>query len=116
MFITIRTGKKLLGRKVKVCDTVFSRTLGLMFHPRLNSEEGMLLVAKKESIVQTSIHSFFVFFPFDVVWLNENKEIVEKRTVKPFQAFIAPKVPAKYVLELPEGTTKWIELETSLQW
>lgn len=115
MFLTIRAGKKLLARKVKICDTIFSRTLGLMFHQKLNSSEGIILVAKQESKLQTGIHSFFVFFPFDVLWINENKVIVDKKSVKPFQAFIHSKFPAKYVLELNKGATEAIAIGTKIE-
>jgi len=112
--ITIYHKKKLLARKVKVCGTIFSRTLGLMFHAKLNSGEAILLVANQESIVQTSIHTFFVFFPIDVLWINEKKEIVDKKTVFPFHSLVSPKNPAKYVLELNKRTTTDISIGDSL--
>ena len=113
--MSIHAGKKLLARKVKVCDTVFSRTLGLMFQSSLASGEGVLLVANKQSKSQTSIHSFFVFFTFDALWLDENKKIVDKKTVFPFQALLRPKHSAKYVLELSKGSTKDLSIGTMLE-
>src|SRR3989338_8862552 len=107
--ITIYHKKKLLARKVKVCGTIFSRTLGLMFHAKLNSGEAILLVAN-----QKSIHTFFVFFPIDVLWINEKKEIVDKKTVFPFHSLVSPKNPAKYVLELNKRTTTDISIGDSL--
>ncbi|MDP3728432.1 MAG: DUF192 domain-containing protein [bacterium] len=101
---------KLLARKVKVCDTIFSRTLGLMFHSKLNSGEALLLLANKESIAQTSIHTFFVFFPIDVLWINEKKEIVDKKTVFPFHPLLSPKAPAKYVLEMGFGQLEKVKI------
>lgn len=103
MFVSVHSGKKILASKVKVCDTVFSRTLGLMFRFSLSSFDGVLLVAERESIAGTSIHSFFVFFPFDVFWLNKKKEVVHMQRVKPFQSFISSPKDAKYVLELSAG-------------
>ena len=47
-----------------------------------------------------SLHNFFVFYPLDVLLLNEKKEIVEiKRNFKPF-TFWSSKEKGKYVVEL----------------
>ncbi len=113
-FITVRHKHIPLARKVKVCDTFFSRTLGLMFRSPLDSGEGILLVAGRESVAQTSIHSFFVFFPFDVFWVNEEKMVVDKKRVYPFRAFLSSKAPAKYVLELAVGQLEKVELGEKL--
>ncbi len=109
-FIPIYAKGKLLARKVKVCESIFSRTRGLMFHPKLNSGEGIILVAQGQSTAQTSIHSFFVFFSFDALWLNEQKQVVDKKTVQPFHMLITPQSPAKYVLELSKGMAEGIPL------
>ncbi|MSR85944.1 hypothetical protein EXS74_00945 [Candidatus Woesearchaeota archaeon] len=114
-YVSIRIGKKLLARKVKVCDTLFSRTLGLMFSPSLPSSQGILLVANQQSKAQTSIHSFFVFFTFDALWVDENKRVVDRKTVKPFQALIRPREAAKYVIELPRGSTEGISLGSKIE-
>ena len=109
-FITVRHKNTLLARKVRVCDTFFLRTLGLMFRCSLASEEGILLVAHGESIAQTGIHSFFVFFPFDAIWINEEKKVVDMKKVFPFRAFLSPKKPAKYVLEIAAGQSENLAL------
>lgn len=114
-YISIRAGNKLLARKVKVCDTHQSKTIGLMFHPALTRSEGIILVANKQSTTQTSIHSFFVFFTFDALWIDEKKKVVDKRTVNPFTILLRPRSPAKYVLELSKGSTQGIQLGTILE-
>lgn len=113
-FITVRHTHILLAQKVKVCDTVFSKTFGLMFRSRLASADGILLVARKESVAHTSIHSFFVFFPFDAIWMNEEKKIVDMKRVYPFRAFVYPRAPAKYVLELAVGQLEKIQIGDTL--
>ena len=114
-YTIVRTKKKILARKVTICASIFSRTLGLMFHPKLNGGEGIMLVANKESKAQSSIHSFFVFFPFDALWLNEEKILVDKRTVQPFRAFISPKFSAKYVLELSKGMGEGLSIGEKIE-
>ena len=82
-----------------------------MFARRLKKGEGLLLVTKKESIANTSIHMFFVFFSIDILWLNTQKKVIDKREhLLPFTCFVHSKEPAMYVLELPLGTIKNIPL------
>ncbi len=42
---------------------------------------------------------FFVFMPLLVIWLNENKVIVEHKILHPFE--ISSAIKAKYILEIP---------------
>lgn len=59
--------------------------------------------------METTIHMLFVFFPIDVVWLDKNKKVVDKReNVKPFTPWITPGKAAKYVIELPRNTARHI--------
>lgn len=106
----------ILADNATYCTDIFSKTRGLMFRRPLKSGQGLILVADEESIYQTTIHMLFVFFPIDVVWLNQNKEVVDvKSKVKSFQPLITPRGPAKYVLELPVGTSKHIKLGDTIQ-
>jgi len=45
----------------------------------------------------------FVFFPIDVIFLNSKKKVVDKTTLNPWQLNYTPKIPSKYVIELPKG-------------
>ncbi|MBI2079205.1 DUF192 domain-containing protein [Candidatus Micrarchaeota archaeon] len=50
-----------------------------------------------------SIHSFFVFFEFDAIYLDENRKIVDIiRGIKPFTPNISNTSAAKYLLEIPD--------------
>ena len=89
---------------------------GLMFTIPLEKEQGIILVAKKESILQTSIHMFFVFYPIDVLWLNAKKQVVDKKErLLPFTPLARPKSPAKYVVELASGTANNIVVGTTIE-
>lgn len=112
---TIYYGKRILIRNAKYCDTLFSRMKGLMFSLPLKKETGIILVAKEESILETSIHMFFVFYPIDIIWLNKKKQVIDKKSsVFPFTPILRPKEPAKYVLELPQGTAANVLLGATL--
>ncbi|MBM3200290.1 DUF192 domain-containing protein [Candidatus Woesearchaeota archaeon] len=97
---------KVLAKKVKCYTNIFSKSLGLRFAKPLEKGQALILAAEKESISETMIDMLFVFFPIDVLWLNERKEVVDiKKSVKPFTPLLIPKKPAKYVIELKAGST-----------
>jgi uncharacterized membrane protein (UPF0127 family) len=53
-----------------------------------------------------SLHMFFVFYTIDVLFLDENKRVVDvKRGFKPFTVYNS-RVVSRYVIELPGGAIK----------
>jgi len=71
-----------------------------MFRKKIGLDEGLLLVEDVQSRVATSIHMVFVFFKLGVVWINEDRIVVDVRIAYPFVSFQFPRYPAKYVLEI----------------
>ncbi|MBN1657663.1 MAG: DUF192 domain-containing protein [Anaerolineae bacterium] len=92
------TGERVAGRLVR-CDTFWKRGRGLMFRRGLGEDEAYLFVEGRESVAQTAIHMFFVFFPIAVVWLNRERRVVDKVLAKPFRPYYAPAGPAQYFVE-----------------
>jgi uncharacterized membrane protein (UPF0127 family) len=82
---------------VKICDEL-EKLSGLMFIPR---EKARALLFDFKKPVKKSIHSFFLFFPFMAVWLDDKSHIIEIKTVKPFRFTIQPKKPFYQLLEIP---------------
>ena len=78
------------------CTTFFSKFSGLMFSRKKN----LIFVLNKESIVNSIVHTFFVFYSINIYWLDKNKNIVDCRlNVRPFSVLI-PKNKAKYIVEI----------------
>lgn len=88
--------------ETEMADTFLKKLRGLMFRKGL--DHALVFPLNRESRMGASIHSLFVFFPFDAVFLNEKKQVVDARTVRPFTWNVTPKKPAKYIIELPEGS------------
>ena len=104
------TKNKLIAEDYKLCDTFFSKFRGLMFSKKNN----LIFLFNKEKKVE--LHMFFVWFPIDVVLLDNHKKVVEiKDNFKPF-TFFRSKNKAKYVLELFSGAIEQsnIELEDKI--
>ena len=84
---------KLAGKKAKG----FRKITGLMLRTRKTKP----LIFEFDKDVRTSIHSLFVFFPFKVIWFDQDDNVVEERVVKPFRLFVRPKKPFRSFIEIP---------------
>ena len=94
------TKNTVLAKRIKYCKGI-SKYTGLMFSKKIK-DKALVFEFKKERIAL--IHMFFVFFAIDLIYLDENKKIVElKKNLKPF-SYYRPTNKAKYVVELMSGT------------
>jgi hypothetical protein len=91
--------------KIEKAESFLSRFLGLMGRRSFGDSNGVLLKNTN------SIHTFFVFFPIDVVFLSPDMKVLKLiEGLSPF--WISPFVwQAKHTLELPAGTIKKKGLE-----
>jgi len=90
---------KVLAETADVALSPLSKALGLMFQPK---PKALIFAFLKKRHVP--LHMLFVFFPIDVLYLNEHKKVIEmKENFMPF-TFYSPKKKAMYVIELPAGT------------
>ncbi|MFP5490460.1 MAG: DUF192 domain-containing protein [Bacteriovoracia bacterium] len=78
--ITHRETGKLVATQVRKADNLATRLLGLMFKANLQDMDGLMLQPCN------SIHTFFMRFPIDVVFLTANNEVVKViRSLKPWR-------------------------------
>jgi len=90
------------------------RQLGLMFRERINWDQGMLLVFKREGIYNIWMKN--MRFPIDILWLDREKRIVHLETNVPACLedpcpSYSPSNPALFVLELKAGSVDKHQLE-----
>lgn len=110
------TGQKIIG-KTRTAKSFFSQLRGLMFEKEKNFDYALVFVLPFESSIGASIHTFFVFFPIDVVFLDNKKKAVEiASAVKPFTPLYAPQKKAAFFIELPAGKAKGIKPGNVLEW
>lgn len=86
--------------RIKYCDTFLTQLRGFTFRARLSRDEGLLLVGKRDSRIDSSIHMLFVAFDLAVFWINSDMQVVDKILAKSWRPAYFSKKPAKYVLEL----------------
>ena len=90
--------------QVEVSDTQNERTKGLSGKENLGNREGMLFVFDNEDL--HGIWMKDMNFPIDILWINEDYEIVDiKENAKPesFPEIFYPKTKSLYVLEVNMG-------------
>ena len=92
------TNNTILCNKEKVLRSHISKAIGLMFSKK--QEIGLVFVFEK--LRKVDLHMFFVFYSIDVIFLDEEKRIIEmKKSFMPFTFYFSNK-KAKYVIELPQ--------------
>ncbi len=94
------TRNTIIASSSRIADSVFSRATGLMFSRP--TEAAMVLKFPRETVIR--LHTFFVFFPIDIVMVSSGLRVVglfEK--MPPFTTYSA-KGKARLVVELPAGT------------
>jgi uncharacterized membrane protein (UPF0127 family) len=99
--IVFNETKKMEIGSAKFADSFFSRLMGLMFKKKIY--QGLILkIPNGRGRRGSSIHMFFMRIPLDVIFLDENRKVVDVVSLKPWQTYV-PKHPARYVIEFEEG-------------
>lgn len=87
----------VLADSAELADTSAKRRTGLLKHTELKQGQGLWIVPCE------SVHSFFMKFTIDVLYLDRAKRVrAIRREMKPWR--ISACLPAHSVLELPAGT------------
>lgn len=107
---------KMIAGKIKVFQSFFNKLIGLMFVKKI---EPILL--KFQENKRINLHTFFVLAPLDIVFLDNEFNVIElMENILPFSFFnkntwriYQSKLPTKYVLEMPAGIIKNTNTELS---
>ena len=94
----IKNNNKVIADNVKMADTFLKRLKGLMFQKDLKSGEGILIKPCN------SIHTFFMYIPIHVIFLDENNKVVKIFRNYKKNKIITKIKNAKMVLELSTKT------------
>lgn len=86
--------------RIKYCDTFLTQLRGLTFRSQLGRDEGLLLVGRRDSRLDSSIHMLFVPFDLSVIWISSDMQVVDKVLARAWRPAYFSKHPAKYALEI----------------
>ncbi|MEA2007839.1 MAG: DUF192 domain-containing protein [Chloroflexota bacterium] len=100
IFISNKTQPDNQIVNAQYCDQFWCRLRGLMFRKRIAFNEGLLLVQNHQNRIDAAIHMFGVWTDLTVVWLNNEKEVVDCQLARSWRPFYIPQSPARYILEL----------------
>ena len=93
------TRKTVLAEAADVADTSAKRRTGLLKHSRLEPGDGLWIRPCE------SVHTFFMKFPIDLVYLDKRLTVRKVRHAVPAWRLSAC-LTAHSVLELPAGTVR----------
>ncbi len=97
-------GGRIVCERCEVADTFLGRARGLLGRSELASGAGLLVRPT------FSIHTFFMRFPIDAVFIDRSGSVVDVvRRLKPWRA--ATRLRARAVLELPAGEADRVTLQ-----
>lgn len=109
--ITVQNKNRMITGALHItyCDTFLTQLRGFMFCSGVPGDEGLILVGKRDSRLDSSIHMLFVPFDLSVIWINSGMRVVDKILAKSWRPAYFSKQPARYVLEVhPE---RWGDFE-----
>lgn len=100
MKINNTTKNVILADNVTLAQTVLARLKGLLFRKEFRNGEALIIKPCN------SIHTFFMRFPIDVIFIDSNDKIVKiRKEIKPFRA-TPVYFKSKFVIEFPSGTVE----------
>jgi len=91
--------------RCKIADTMFARMRGLLGRRQLPPGEGLLIRPSP------SVHTFFMRFPIDVVFLNRDGDVLKVcESVRPWRAAAARRAHSTLELAAGEARRRGIEV------
>ena len=96
-----QTKKTVLAESVFLADSPFKRIKGLL--GKASFDKGQALIIKPCN----SIHTFFMRFPIDALFVNKNNTVV--KAISGLMPFCLSPIclKSRFVVELPSGTIKF---------
>jgi uncharacterized protein len=91
-----QTRDTVLGDAVDVADTSAKRRVGLLKHERLDRGQGLWINPCE------SVHTFFMRFPIDLVYIDKNLKVKKVRHAVPAWR-MSMCLTARSIIELPAG-------------
>jgi hypothetical protein len=111
-----KSTNKVVMQNVRIAHSFFAKLRGLMFERKANFNYALIMPLDRETRIRASIHMLFVFFPIAVLFIDENKRVVDKALLKPFTLNYTPKAKCKYIIELPAEKFDEFAINDRAEW
>jgi len=86
--------------QIRYCESFLDRLRGFTFRHEIGKNEGLVLVEKRDTRVDTAIHMLFVWTDLAVFWVDSSFHVVDKVLAKSWHPFYGSQKPAQYVIEI----------------
>ncbi len=94
----------IVAQPAEIAKSFFQRLIGLMFRSKMDKGEALIFYQAP------SIHTFFMKFPIDIVFLDKNKKVIRIcPALKPWRIVFCPK--AYITIELAPQRAREVNLE-----
>lgn len=104
-----RENGKVIADEIELADSFWKRFRGLML--KKSFPRGRALVFPLSEPKRYSIHTFFMRFPIDLLYLNQKLEVIESRKgLSPWKTHKS-KEEASILVELPAGRIEEAEVK-----
>ena len=100
-----KKNERILADNIKVANNSFTRLKGLLGRHSLDRGEGLHIIPC------TSIHSFFMKFRFDAIFINKKNEVIHLIENMPAWGISKICFSAYSVVELPSGVINQTETD-----
>ncbi len=85
--------------KANICRNFICQMIGLMFNP---IKKNLVFIIDGQE--RMFIHTFFMFYKIDVLFLDNKRQVVEaKRKLRPF-SFYRSRIKPRYIVEMPDAS------------
>ncbi len=98
VFVRNRTRGTVVADKAELASGWLTRLRGLIGRRGLGAGEGMVIEPC------SSIHTFFMSFPIDVLFVDKGQRVIKAAPAVPAWRIGPVAAGARYVVELPAGT------------
>jgi len=108
-YSALKSQDRVLVSRCGIAESFVPRFLGLMGRRSLSGDEGLLFPRCN------SIHTFFMRFPIDVVFLDaQGKVLTVIEALRPWRMLL-PRLSAKHCLELAAHRSRELGIETGMK-
>ena len=96
---------KIILNEMRYSTNIFDISKGLMFKGRKTVEKGlcMVLPSSKDVKFGASITMLFCFVDMQIIFINSEFKVVDKKNLKTWTSNYTPKKPCKYIIESTIG-------------
>lgn len=108
-----QTQQTILANNHKELYGVIEQSFGLMFRKKLK-DTGWVFICPYPA--RWDLTNLFVFQTIDVLWLDINRKVHKKATLKPFTFSKKGHKNTRYFIELPAGSAEKVQIGDLITW